>query len=119
MANISNFATFVSAIVCHVAWQTSSCRRNLMRRGFGFGYGDTDTDSDSELQRLAVWAGSLESGISGARAINFHAHCHCRVRSVFTLYDVWGEAIPHKEPPPCSSVSYFWTTDLTERILTE
>jgi len=90
-----------------------------MRRGFGFGYGDTDADSDSELQRLAVWAGSLESGISGARAINFHAHCHCRVRSVFTLYDVWGEAIPHKEPPPCSSVSYFWTTDLTERILTK
>lgn len=32
----------------------------------------------------------LEPGVPGAGAINFHAHCHCRVRSVFTLYDVLG-----------------------------
>lgn len=68
--------TFVSATVCHVAWQTSSCRPNLMRRGLG-------TPTPGALR-------VLEPRVPGAGAINFHPHCHCRVRSVFTLYDVLG-----------------------------
>lgn len=70
MANTSNFCQ------CHVAWQTSSCRPNLMRRGLG-------TPTPGALR-------VLEPRFPGAGAINFHAHCHCRVRSVFTLYDVLG-----------------------------